>query len=147
MVALDTYVPIVHTEADGLARFLDTLSADDWGRPSACDLWAIRDVVAHLIWAADFYTDTVSRGRQGDNSLPADRPPGNAPEPMAMPAYFDQQAMQVRDRCEAALLPTFRASSQALANLMGGSAHMSGRCRAPSSGIMGAHNRLAPFSC
>jgi uncharacterized protein (TIGR03083 family) len=62
MATLDTHVPIVQTEAESLAQFLDTLSADDWRRPSACDLWTIRDVVAHLIWAADFYTDTLSRG-------------------------------------------------------------------------------------
>jgi uncharacterized protein (TIGR03083 family) len=93
MAALDAYVPLVHTEADGLAQFLTTLSADDWQRPSACDLWAIRDVVAHLIWAADFYTDSVSRGTHGDISHPADRPPGNAPASFpAMPAYIDQQA-------------------------------------------------------
>ncbi len=118
MAVLDDYVPIVQTEADGLAQFLDTLSADDWQRPSACDLWAIRDVAAHLIWAADFYTDTVSRGRQGDISLPEDRPPGDAPDPASMPAYFDQQAMRVRDRLGARLLPTFRSSYQSLSHLM-----------------------------
>ena len=119
MVALDTYVPIIHTEADGLAQFLATLSADDWQRPSACDLWTIRDVVAHLIWAADFYTDAVSRGLQGDLSHPADRPPGNAPASFpAMPAYFDQQARTIRDRVGTALLPTFRASFHALAQVM-----------------------------
>jgi uncharacterized protein (TIGR03083 family) len=120
MAALDTYIPIVHTEADGLAQFLETLSADEWQRPSACDLWAIRDVVAHLIWAADFYTDTVSRGTQGDISRPADRPPGDAPDPAAMPAYFDQHARRVRDRVGAALLPTFRSSYHALSHLMVG---------------------------
>ena len=119
MVALDAYVPLVHTEADGLAQFLATLSADDWQRPSACDLWAIRDVVAHLIWAADFYTDTVSCGIHGDISHPADRPPGNAPALFpAMPAYIDQQARTVRDRVGTALLPTFRSSYHALSNVM-----------------------------
>ena len=118
MVALDAYVPIIHTEADGLAQFLETLSADDWQHPSACDLWAIRDVVAHLIWAADFYTDTVSRGIQGDSSHPADRPPGDAPDPTAMPAYFDQHAIRVRDRVGAAILPTFRSRYQALSHLL-----------------------------
>ena len=90
MAALDAYVPLVHTEADGLAQFLATLSADDWQRPSACDLWMIRDLVAHLIWAADFYTDSVSRGIQGDISHPTDRPPGNAPALFpAMPEVFE----------------------------------------------------------
>ena len=85
-MAVFDYVPIVRTEADGLAQFLDTLSDNDWQRPSACDLWTIRDVVVHLIWAADFYTDTVSRGMQGDISLPGDRAPGDAPDPASMPA-------------------------------------------------------------
>jgi uncharacterized protein (TIGR03083 family) len=119
MAAIETYVPIIHTEADGLAQFLATLSADDWQRPSACDLWAIQDVVVHLIWAADFYTDAVSRGLQGDLSHPADRPPGNAPTSFpAMPAYLDQQARTVRDRVGTALLPTFRSSFHALAQVM-----------------------------
>jgi uncharacterized protein (TIGR03083 family) len=120
METFDAYVPIVHTEADGLAQFLDTLSADEWQRPSACELWTIHDVVAHLVWAADFYTDTVSRGMQGDISRPADRPPGDAPDAAAMPAYFHQHTLRVRDRVGAALLPTFRASYGALCNLMGG---------------------------
>jgi uncharacterized protein (TIGR03083 family) len=119
MAALDAYVPLVHTEADSLAQFLATLSADGWQRPSACDLWAIRDVVAHLIWAADFYTDAVSRGIQGDISHPADRPPGNAPALFpAMPAYIDQQARTVRERVGTALLPTFQASFHALSQGM-----------------------------
>ena len=118
MATLDTYVPIVQTEADSLAQFLDTLSADDWRRPSACDLWTIRDVVAHLIWAADFYADTVSRGMRGDISRPADRPPGDAPEPASMPEYFNQHAIRMRDRLGAALMPTFRSSCRTLSSVM-----------------------------
>lgn len=118
MAALGDDVPIVQTEASGLAQFLDTLSTADWQRQSACDLWSIRDVVAHLIWAADFYTDTVSRGRQGDISMPEDRPPGNAPEPAAMPAYFDQQTRSLRDHLGARLMPTFRSIYRSLSDLM-----------------------------
>jgi uncharacterized protein (TIGR03083 family) len=119
MTAIDAYVPLVHTEADGLAQFLDTLSAAQWQHPSACDLWSIGDLVAHLIWAADFYTDAVSRGIYGDISHPKDRPPGNAPALFpAMPAYIDQQARTVRDRVGTALLAIFRSSYHALAQLM-----------------------------
>jgi uncharacterized protein (TIGR03083 family) len=112
------YVHIVQREAEDIATFLNTLSVDDWQRPSACDLWAIQDVTAHLIWAANFYTDTVSRGIQGDHSLPEDRPPGDAPDPASMPAYFDQQAMKIRDHLEGDLTPTLRSSFQALSSLM-----------------------------
>lgn len=120
MGALNAYVPIVHTEVDGLTQFLETLSADDWQRPSACDLWTIRDVVAHLIWIANFYTDTVSRGMHGDLSLPEDRPPGDAPEPVAMPTYFHQQTLKMRDRVGTQLVPTFRSSFRALDDLLSG---------------------------
>jgi uncharacterized protein (TIGR03083 family) len=118
MASLDAYVPIVHTEIDGLAQFLATLSADDWQRPSACDLWAIRDVVAHLIWVADFYTDTVSRGIQGDISQPVDRPPGDAPGQAAMPTYFHQQTLKTRDRVGTQLMPTFRTRLRMLSALL-----------------------------
>jgi uncharacterized protein (TIGR03083 family) len=118
MAALEAYVPVVQTEADSLARFLNTLSTDDWQRPSACDLWTIRDVVAHLIWAADFYTDTVSRGMQGDISRPEGRPPGDAPNAASMPAYFDQHAIRVRDRLGAEIMPMFRSSYRTLSTLM-----------------------------
>jgi uncharacterized protein (TIGR03083 family) len=120
MSNFDTQVPIVQTEAEGLAQFLDTLSAEDWLRPSTCDLWTIRDVVAHLMWAADFYTDTVSRGVQGDSSIPADRPPGDAPDPASMPDYFHQHTLRLRDRLGADLLPRFRLSFQTLTTLLRG---------------------------
>ena len=118
MTTLGAYVPVVQSEVDGLAQFLDALSADEWQHPSACDLWTIRDVTAHLIWAADFYTDTVSRGIQGDISHPEDRPLGNAPEQAAMPEYFNQQTIKVRDRLGTQLMPTFRTSFQSLSDLM-----------------------------
>jgi uncharacterized protein (TIGR03083 family) len=119
MATPTSYVPIVQAEAERLTQFLDTLLPDDWQRPSACALWTIRDVVAHLIWAADFYTDTLSRGIQGDISHPADRPPGNAPASFAaISAYIDQQAITVRDRVGTALLPTFRSSFHSLSHVM-----------------------------
>jgi uncharacterized protein (TIGR03083 family) len=121
MGTLATYVPIVHTEAESLAQFLATLSADDWQRPSACKLWAIRDVVAHLIWVAAFYTDTVSRGLQGDLSQPVDRPPGNAPAaPAAMPIYFHQQMLKMRDRVGAQPIPTLQSSFQGFFTVLSG---------------------------
>ena len=32
---------------------LSTLLPDAWCRPSACDLWEVRDVVGHLTWMAE----------------------------------------------------------------------------------------------
>jgi uncharacterized protein (TIGR03083 family) len=119
MATPTSYVPLVQAEAERLTQFLDTLLPDDWQRPSACALWTTRDVVAHLIWAADFYTDTISRGMHGDISHPVDRPPGDAPASLtAMSAYLNQQAIKVCDRVGTALLPTFRSSFHSLSHVM-----------------------------
>jgi hypothetical protein len=111
MSTLESYVPLIQAEAERLAQFLDTLSTDDLQRPSACELWDIHDVVAHLIWGADFYADSVSRGLQGDMSLPENRPPGDTSDAVPMSTYFAQHAIRLRqvlgDRrvryCEAVL--------------------------------------------
>ncbi|MER7608946.1 maleylpyruvate isomerase family mycothiol-dependent enzyme [Nocardioides sp. NPDC127503] len=36
-------------ERRDLADFLETLTPEQWGRPSLCSGWAVRDVVAHLV--------------------------------------------------------------------------------------------------
>ena len=53
MSTLESYVPLIQAEAERLAQFVDTLSTDDLQRPSACELWQIHDVVAHLEPAND----------------------------------------------------------------------------------------------
>jgi uncharacterized protein (TIGR03083 family) len=118
MANLESYVPRIHAEAERLAQFLEILSAVNLQRQSACDLWQIRDVVAHLIWGATFYTDTVSRGLQGDTSLMDDRPPGDLPDDVPLPTYLAEDAIRRRQALADQLLPTFRASFHALTALL-----------------------------
>jgi uncharacterized protein (TIGR03083 family) len=44
--------PTVHAERKALAADLSGLSAGDWDRPSLCDGWTVRDVLAHMTSAA-----------------------------------------------------------------------------------------------
>ena len=67
-------VTVVQTEFERLKQYLVALPADAWTKPSACALWEVRDVVAHLIFAANYYTDCITRGLRGDTSTPAGRP-------------------------------------------------------------------------
>ncbi|MGI5170178.1 maleylpyruvate isomerase family mycothiol-dependent enzyme [Spirillospora sp. CA-253888] len=39
---------VVAAERAGLADLLETLTADQWGHPSLCDGWTVREVAAHL---------------------------------------------------------------------------------------------------
>jgi len=71
-------VTVLQTEFERLKQYLATLPADAWTKPSACALWEVRDVVAHLIFEANYYTDWITRGLQEDTSTPEGRPePGS----------------------------------------------------------------------
>lgn len=45
VLVLDRFAPL-HAELIGLLR---GLAPDDWGRPTACALWSVRDIAAHLL--------------------------------------------------------------------------------------------------
>jgi uncharacterized protein (TIGR03083 family) len=68
-------VTIMQTEVERLQQYLTTLPADAWTKPSACALWKIHDVVAHLSAIANGYPDRITRGLRGDTSpFPASFP-------------------------------------------------------------------------
>ena len=46
-------VKLIQAESEQLGHYLHTLSTDAWTEPSACQGWAVRDVVAHLILGAE----------------------------------------------------------------------------------------------
>jgi uncharacterized protein (TIGR03083 family) len=71
-------VKVLQTDFERLKQYLTALPQDAWTKPSACALWEVRDVVAHLIFLANYYTDWITRGLRGDTSTPEGRPePGS----------------------------------------------------------------------
>lgn len=50
----DALQPLVAAELAALATLLEGLPAADWDRPSLCDGWRVREVVAHLTMAARY---------------------------------------------------------------------------------------------
>jgi len=71
-------VTVLQTEFERLKQYLAALPQDAWTTPSACALWDVRDVVAHLIFAVNYYTDCITRGLRGDTSTPAGGPEPNS---------------------------------------------------------------------
>jgi uncharacterized protein (TIGR03083 family) len=72
-------VKIVIAESERLKQYLNALPPEAWTKPSACDRWEVRDVVAHLAGQGQFYADMIARSLQGDASTPEGRPaPGTA---------------------------------------------------------------------
>jgi uncharacterized protein (TIGR03083 family) len=62
-------VTVLQTEFERLKQYLVALPADAWTKPSACALWEVRDVVAHLT-VANTYTRFITRALQDDTSPP-----------------------------------------------------------------------------
>ena len=53
-------------ESQRFADYLMALPPESWNAQSACDLWQVGHVVAHLVGVAEFYATTVERGIEGN---------------------------------------------------------------------------------
>ncbi|MEX5295892.1 maleylpyruvate isomerase family mycothiol-dependent enzyme [Kocuria sp. CPCC 205268] len=51
----------VHRERSALADLLETLSPEEWGHPTLCPGWAVRDVAAHVISSPQFGVADLAR--------------------------------------------------------------------------------------
>ena len=47
---------VAQTELERFLAVLETLSHQDWDRPTACPLWNVREVVAHVTGATAAFT-------------------------------------------------------------------------------------------
>ena len=93
---------LVRTECERVKQYLAALPAEAWTAPSACALWEVRDVVAHLIVASSVYIDSISRGLQDDYSTLEGRPDPSAfrhfrlDQRHLMTTAFGQRALALR---------------------------------------------------
>jgi uncharacterized protein (TIGR03083 family) len=79
MTMHENRVKVLRSEMERVQGYLGGLAESAWTEQSACDLWEVRHVVAHLSGVSEFYATTVGRGLQGDISAPEGRPdPGTA---------------------------------------------------------------------
>ncbi len=60
----DEMVGLATTEYDRLLALLGELDPAAWDRPTACDGWSVRDMVAHLLGAAEANASLVENARQ-----------------------------------------------------------------------------------
>lgn len=88
-------VGLIRDLSSRLRHFLAGLSREEWTRPSACELWEVREVVAHLTGGAERQIQSMVRGRKGD----AAPPPGFAPlDVAALSASNAQRDIAMRER-------------------------------------------------
>ena len=71
-------VRLALSESERLKEYVSGLSEDAWSRPTACDRWDVRDMVAHLVLATEFQMGMISRGLDCDSSPPPGFHPAGA---------------------------------------------------------------------
>src|SRR6266849_5702030 len=108
-------VGLIRDLSSRLGHFLAGLSREEWTRPSACELWEVREVVAHLTGGAERQIQSMVRGRKGD----AAPPPGFAPlDVAALSASNAQRDIAMRERLGNALLDAFVTQYDRLGQLL-----------------------------
>ncbi len=81
MASFEKRASLYKSESEAFQEYLKGLPAEAWSKQSACDLWQVHDVVAHLIGNAEFYAGTVERGLRGESEPPEGRPAAGAGHP------------------------------------------------------------------
>ena len=100
-----------------LRGFLAQLLAEDWSRPTPCELWQVGDIVAHLTGGAERQMASMLRGKAGDGGPPAGFVPLEVP---ALSAGNAQRDMEMRIRLGDTLLPSFSHRYDELQELLAG---------------------------
>jgi len=111
-------VKIAIAESAQLKAYLRSLPPEAWNQPSACDYWEVRDVVAHLAWMAETYTERIHHSLQEDASIPEGQPP---PGPVSAAAWATgnaQRALSRREQLGDQVFSDFMAHSDQLNQLM-----------------------------
>ena len=99
-------IEVSKAESARLGQRLRGLSAEDINRPSACDQWAVGDVVAHLVFVVQFQKNMIVRGMQGNDSAPEGaRRPGADDVPTEV--RIAQGAIRLRKKLGDGLMDAF----------------------------------------
>jgi uncharacterized protein (TIGR03083 family) len=114
---VDTCLRLTRPLTERLRADLASLPADAWDRPSNCDPWPVRQLVAHVVGNADFVRTNVERGVAGTLE-PAVTPEERARQTQALTASSPTEFVNSLDRGSAALEAVFeRLSAKELERL------------------------------
>ena len=111
---------LLQSESQRFQQYLTELPGDAWSKQSACDLWRVEDVVAHLVGNAEFYASTVERGLKGEIDPPEGRPAAGTGHPSLGAAGTAAGAIANREKLGEELLAALEARTTHLVQLLTG---------------------------
>jgi len=114
MQAIDarkTRVELIRSESQRLEEYLNTLPPEALDQPSPCEKWNVGEVIAHLVWFAEYYGGMMERGLGGDQS-PTEGfisvPPGTPNRQVIVDEFCGQAAIDLRRTLGQKLIPAFK---------------------------------------
>jgi uncharacterized protein (TIGR03083 family) len=107
-------------ESERLGHYLQTLPPKVWNQPSACQRWAVQDVVGHLIVGAELYTHVVRRGLHSDVTPLHGWPAAGSVNAASAAPLLAQLSVARRQELGGHLLPTWDATSAQLQHVLAG---------------------------
>ena len=114
MDSSETLVQLVQLESERLYQYLSSLPADAWSRSSACEPWEVGDVVAHLIFWAELYANSIRQAVQGDISPLEGCPPAGSFTSQQLREFNHDTTHTWRKNLGDRLLETFRSTNDEL---------------------------------
>ena len=117
---MQTRTRLARFEAERLAAYLGGLSEAEWNHSTACDLWQVGDVVAHLVWIGEFYVTFINRALAGDITPPPGSPKDERYAGLPPGDFYDLKAREYRDYLGNQILPTFARRFEALSQVLEG---------------------------
>ena len=108
----------LRAESQRFHAYLSALPADSWNAQSACDLWEVGHVVAHLVGVAEFYATTVERGIEGNVETLPGRAPAGSQTGATSHEGIHQRALAAREQLGEQVVTELAAQSDRLINVL-----------------------------
>ncbi len=115
---IPSQVKVARATSEWLYQELSTLTPEQWETSGACGVWSVAEVVAHLVWVADLYSDGIRRALAGDTSPPAGA--GAPPDRATLHAQIAEIAAARHRALGGGVLDTYQETSLTLLDLFEG---------------------------
>ena len=117
MVSTSEGVRLIAAETGRLKQYVNGTDSDEWALNSPCEGWTGGDVIGHLGWAADFFADAISNGRNGITSPPKGLPEAGSIPPEELPGFIADKARRYKHNASHELPSAFSSSVDRLQDL------------------------------
>jgi uncharacterized protein (TIGR03083 family) len=117
MVSTAEGIELIEAETGRIKAYLRGTGPDQWELASPCEGWTVGDVIGHLGWAAEFFSDAVSQGRTGITSAPQGLPEIGTMPPTELPDFIARMAKEYNQAAGSDLADAFVSSVDRLGGI------------------------------